>query len=487
MPRLKDRLYEGIDVYTTIDPRLQDLAQTTVTKQIDSLQAQHVTDGALVSLDLRPGHYGWIRAMVGSAHYGGKAGQINMAVRPRQPGSSMKPFNYIYAFTHGNVSPGTLITDSPIILPDPDDTEHHGWYQPDNYDHQFHGTITLRQALDNSLNVPAVKLEYYISGADHVAQTAARFGMKSLYHDNPGLACSVCYAVTLGGLARGTRPLEETAAYGTFAAGGRTVPPRAIWKVVDRSQPSSDLLRVDCPRGIKPAAWVAKAPKQVVDPAHAYEMTDVLSDNNARCTPQVCEFGLISPLVLDRPSAAKTGTTNDWTDNWTVGYVPQLVTGVWTGNADRTPMVNVIGITGAAPIWHDFMEGAFKILHLPVEPFTPPPGIIRTAECAQAGSSYASVGSVDVVAGRPGIDALPLCQVPDRGSMPIPCSEYPPPLPVDFQCPYGYTTYYGPGTPAPNTVYAQGDTSTGTNTYPAPQPTSVVPTVPAATIPTQAP
>src|SRR5206468_9093440 len=135
------------------------------------------------------------------------------------------------------------------------------------------------------------------------------------------------------------------------------------------------------------ASWIKKAPKQVLDPLHASEMTDVLSDNAARCTVQVCEFGLTSPLVLSHPAAAKTGTTNDWTDNWTVGYTPQIVTGVWVGNADRSPMINVIGVTGAAPIWHSFMENAFKMLHLPVERFTAPPNVTRSTQCHSAGST----------------------------------------------------------------------------------------------------
>jgi membrane peptidoglycan carboxypeptidase len=453
MPRLRAQLYGGIDVYTTLDPRLQDYAQTTVTKQINGLRPQHVTDGALVSLDLRPKHYGWILAMVGSARYNGQAGQINMTVSPRQPGSSMKPFNYIYAFTHGNVNPATQVVDSPIILPDPNNTQNHGWYEPQNYDHQFHGVVTLRQALANSLNVPAVKVEYYVTGAAHVAQTAHDFGMSSIYKDNPGISCAVCYSVTLGGLARGTRLLEETAAYGAFGSGGWTVPPEAIWKVVKRSTGQVLFCSADCPRGVKPASWLVQQRKHVVDAAHAYEMTDVLSDNGARCTVQVCEFGLNSALLLSRPAAAKTGTTNNWTDNWTVGYVPQIVTGVWAGNADRSPMQNVIGVTGAAPIWHDFMENAFKVLRLPVQQFTKPPNVVVSGLCSVPGSTIPSSNLEDLVVGGATTTQYPMCRVPEKGTMPIPCSKYPAnPLPVGFQCPSGYfyTTVPGQyGTPVP--------------------------------------
>jgi membrane peptidoglycan carboxypeptidase len=423
MPALRDRLYSGVDVYTTLDPRLQDLAQQLVTKQIDSLVAQHVTDGALVSLDLRHPYYGWIRAMVGSAHSTGNASQVNMALRPRQPGSSMKPFNYIWAFTTHGVGPSTLVTDSPIVLPDPGNPLDGGWYAPIDYDHTFHGTVTVRQALANSLNVPAVKTEYFVTGIANVARTDYRFGMRSLYKDNPGLTCDVCYAVTLGGMPRGTRPLEETAAYGVFATGGRRVPPVAIWKVVQRSTGKVIYCSENCARGVRPDPALSKQQERVLDAAPAYEMTNILSDDSARCTPQVCEFGLGSALKLDRPAAAKTGTTNDWTDNWTVGYTPQIITGVWVGNADRTAMVNVNGITGAAPIWHDFMESAFGILRLPVLKFVQPPGVISTNRCQIAGSSATGSGASDIYVRLRGIPALPMCAIPGTGYTAPVCAQ----------------------------------------------------------------
>lgn len=466
-PQLRSQLYKGIDVYTTLNPQLQNMAQQTVRQSIDGLRPEHVTNGALVSLDLRPGRYGWIDAMVGSAHYADKTGQINMATTPRQPGSSMKPFNYIWAFTNGHVSPATTVVDAPIRLPDPNDPEDGGWYQPDNYDRKYHGTVTLRQALDNSLNVPAVKVEYYVTTPRHVAQTAYTFGMKSLYRDNPHLDCSVCYAVTLGGLTRGTRLLEETAAYGVFATSGVTVPPVAIWQIVKRNTGKVLFCSSSCPRGVKPSPLLAPAAKRVLDRAHAYEMTDVLSDNSSRCTIQVCEFGLNSPLLLSRPAAAKTGTTNSFTDNWTVGYTPQIVTGAWAGNADRTPMQDVTGIMGAAPIWHAYMENAFKMLRLPVENFVQPPNVVESNQCSIPGSSARSYGATDIQVLPESV--LPLCYLPDRGAnpytcsgstysygygyaTPIPCTAYNPQQP--YSQPYGQTyqqpyTYQAPVNPAP--------------------------------------
>lgn len=512
MPRLRGQLYHGIDVYTTLDPRLQDLAQSTVTNQINSLAPQHVTDGALVSLDLRAPHYGWILAMVGSANYHSTTGQINMAVTPRQPGSSMKPFNYIWAFKHG-VGPGTVVQDEPVELPDPNDTLNHGWYVPVDYDHQWHGTVTVRQALANSLNVPAVKVEYYVTGSNNVAATAARYGMDSLYRDNPGLACSVCYSVTLGGLARGTRLLEETSAYGVFATGGETVPPIAIWKIVKRGTGKVLFCSSDCPARSKPPTWITRQRKRVLDPAHAYEMTNVLSDNNARCTVQVCEFGLVSPLLLSHPAAAKTGTTNSFTDNWTEGYTPQIVTGVWAGNADRSPMVNVIGVTGAAPIWHDYMEGAFKILNLPPVPFIPPPNVFHTPQCTPASvtvtPSTPSTGYLypptatptpiptpafpGTIPGAVGFgsndlwirgDPYPLCNLAERGFLPISCAQYPQPVPAGWECPGGYTQAYPPTSGYPgSTSYYPGPGSSVNPSFATPVPNPAYPTPVTTAIP----
>jgi membrane peptidoglycan carboxypeptidase len=192
--------------------------------------------------------------------------------------------------------------------------------------------------------------------------------------------------------------------------------------------------------------------------------------------------------VLSRPAAAKTGTTNDWTDNWTVGYTPQLVTGVWTGNADRSPMINVIGITGAAPIWHDFMEGAFKIMNVPVEPFVAPPNVITTNQCREPGSNAVSGGTTDLAVPTSGSPLgallpqdLPLCSLPDRGYMPIPCSQYPnEPNTFSPICAYpGAMLPFGAQSPL-----APGSTETGPNTYTY-GPTPVVPYNPAIQPPGQ--
>jgi membrane peptidoglycan carboxypeptidase len=405
IPQLRGKIYSGLDVQTTLDPRLQDAAQATVTGQINQLGAYNVTDGALVSMDLRPRCYGCIRAMVGSADYNNVAisGQINMANRPRQPGSSFKPFNYIYGFQNG-LAPGTTVLDGPIAIPDVGNPADGGLYTPIDYDHTWHGVVTLRVALDNSLNVPAVRVEQFnastvtagVHGAvgSSVGDEAVKMGIKSLYSDNP----SCCgWALTLGGLAHGVRLVEETSAYGTFASGGRTVPPIAIEKVWDRT---THKLLYD-------AARDGPKPDRVMNPAYAYLMNNVLSDNASRCTPAVCEFGLDSPLNLGRTAAAKTGTTESFTDNWTVGYTPDIVTGVWVGNANSNPMVGTTGITGAAPIWHDYMLRAFQILNLPPKEFVEPPGVVSGSTCSQH-TAYTTFSSTvyDLSAG-----VIPYCSV----------------------------------------------------------------------------
>ncbi|HEX6508089.1 MAG TPA: transglycosylase domain-containing protein [Chloroflexota bacterium] len=409
IPQLKGKIYTGLDVYTTLNPVLQRQAQNVVTNQVSQLGGYHVTDGALVSIDLRKSCYGCILAMVGSADYKNVAisGQINMATSPRQPGSSFKPFNYIYAFQHG-LSPATSVLDAPIAIPDTGNAADGGWYEPKDYDLLWHGSVTIRTALQNSLNIPAVKVEQYDSSVggsvrDTVGQQAVNMGIKSLFSDNPH-CCG--WATTLGGMERGVRLVEETSAYGTFGTLGKTVPPISIRKVYDRT--TGKLLydaATDGPKGT-----------QAVPPPYAYVMNNVLSDNQSRCTPAVCEFGLDSSLNLGRPVAAKTGTTTSFTDNWTVGYTPDIVTGVWVGNADNSPMVNSTGITGAAPIWHDYMLQAFQTLNLPPKVFPQPSGVDAGTTCRLPGAyaAYSSMG-YDIFAG-----IVPYCSVGSSYSSTLP-------------------------------------------------------------------
>jgi 1A family penicillin-binding protein len=357
--------HSGFTIYTTLDPALQDYAQQVVASQIAKLTANNATDGALVAI--RPST-GEILAMVGSTDYYNTAisGQINMAVsETRQPGSSIKPVNYVAAFEKG-WTPATLIWDVPSEFPpsgDPNDPRPP--YIPVNYDGKFHGPVTVRTALANSLNIPAVKtLQFVGVYGDHgFIAMANRMGITSLNRSDYGLS------LTLGG--GDVSVLEMTGMYSVFANGGVRIPPVSILKIVDH------LGNVVYQYNTPPQG------EQIVSPQHAYLITSILSDNQARAM----EFGTNSVLNLPFPAAAKTGTSNDFRDNWTLGYTPDLVTGVWVGNADYTPMVNTTGLTGAAPIWSQFMQYAVPyVTNGHPSPFVRPPGIVEETICALSGT-----------------------------------------------------------------------------------------------------
>jgi 1A family penicillin-binding protein len=353
----------GFTVYTTLDPTLQDLAQQTVTQQVDKLSDQHVTDGALVAMNPKTGE---ILAMVGSADFNNEAisGQVNMAVSPRQPGSSIKPLTYLAAFEKG-WTPATLIWDVPSEFPpsgDPSDTRPP--YKPANYDGRFHGPVTVRTALANSYNMPAVKTLQFIGiyNDGGLISMAKRLGITTLTRDDYGLS------LTLGG--GDVSLLEFTGAYAAFANGGMRMPPYAISRILDYN-------------GNVVYEYQPPAPEQVMHPEHAYLITSILSDNEAR-TPA---FGADSVINMPFPAAVKTGTTNDFRDNWTMGYTPDLAVGVWVGNADYTPMVHSTGITGAAPIWAQFMQSAVQqVTGGKPSSFTRPAGIIDRVICEVSGT-----------------------------------------------------------------------------------------------------
>ena len=360
----------GFIVYTTLDPTLQDEAQRLVTDQVALLADKNAHNGALVTI--RPST-GEILAMVGSPDFNNEAisGQINMADSPtRQPGSSIKPVNYVAAFEKG-WTPATLIWDVPSEFPpsgDPNDTREP--YRPVNYDGNFHGPVTVRTALANSLNVPAVKTLDFVKvyddpstpQRDGMIAMAERLGITTFTRPDYGLA------LTLGG--GDVSLLELTSAYSVFANGGRRMPPVAILRIVDF-------------QGTVIYEYQPPQPEQVIRAEYAFLISSILSDNEARAMM----FGRNSLLNLPFQVAAKTGTTNDFRDNWTLGYTPDLVTGVWVGNADYTPMVNTTGLTGAAPIWSAFMQYAVPIVSggAPTS-FSVPPGIMERQICSLSGA-----------------------------------------------------------------------------------------------------
>ena len=353
----------GLVVVTTLDLDWQKHAEAAVERQLSALAqspdglGHNVHNAALVALDPANGD---LRALVGSPDYfdAASAGAINMALAPRQPGSALKPLIYAAAFDPaaptGGWTPATLLWDVRTAFQTHDGKA----YLPENYDRREHGPVLARQALASSLNIPAVLALEHV-GLDAFSNLAARLGISNL-----GDPREVDLSLALGGGA--VRLLDLTAAYGAFAAGGLWTPPRLI-------------LEVRTPQG----AVLYRAPEpqrqRVLDQRVAWLVTDILSDNDARRLG----FGANSLLRLDRPAAVKTGTTSNFHDNWTVGYTPDLVVGVWSGNTDYSPMRDVNGLTGAAPIWHQFLRTV--LAGQPPAAFPRPAGLVEVEICALSG------------------------------------------------------------------------------------------------------
>ena len=345
----------GLTITTTLDADLQEAAQGILRRQIAQLdsphdggQSHHVRSGAVVVLDPNDGA---ILAMVGSPDFANRtaAGQVNAALALRQPGSAIKPLTYAAALERG-WTPATMISDVPSSFP----TREGRPYTPENYDATYHGPLSMREALATSSNVAAVRTLNAV-GIPALLEMAARLGVASLGQD------SARYGLSLGLGSGELRPLELTAAYAAFANGGNRVTPYAILSISSGQTPAH------------------AAPESAISPQVAYLISDVLSDRYARMRA----FGADSPLDIGRPAAAKTGTTTDWRDNWTVGYTPDRAVGVWVGNADGQPMQDVSGISGAGPIWHAVMLAAHR--GLPARDFPRPTGIVEQSICADSG------------------------------------------------------------------------------------------------------
>lgn len=353
----------GLVVTTTLDLALNDAAHDIVRAHLRRLANpadqpglnHNANNAALIALDPRTGE---ILAMVGSPNYFDAriSGAVNAAIALRQPGSAIKPITYATAFAKGELTAATPIYDVRTAFP----TREGLPYVPVNYDRQHHGPISARQALATSNNTAAVSVLQRIGIAAMLDQANA-MGIRSFKDPNDyGLA------LTLGG--GEVRLLELAAAYGTFANQGQRVDPYPVLEVTTVS--GTRLYR-------RPTHYAMRS--MVLDPRVAWLISDILADNAARAPA----FGEASVLRLSRPAAVKTGTTTDFRDNWTVGYTPQIVAGVWVGNADGQPMQRISGVTGAGPIWHDFMEIAHRAL--PVRWFERPPGLVRVEVCALSG------------------------------------------------------------------------------------------------------
>jgi membrane peptidoglycan carboxypeptidase len=341
----------GLRVTTTLDLDLQNNAYTNAQQQIAKVKnTKNINDCAIVVLDY---HYGSIRALIGSLNARQNTGYNAATQNVRQLGSIYKPFVYATAFDQG-ISPGDVVNDVKTTFPTPQ-----GDYTPINYDGQFHGLMSYRTALQNEYNIPAIKLLTQTKIAPTIAKVAA-LGLPS------PPASQFFYPLALG--VTEATVLNATVAYGTMANQGVHVVPNAIENVTDTNGHVLYHAKIQGMRALSPAA--------------AFMITDVLSDDAARAT----SVGICSPMVLYttsqaqcqtgnpgtvRPAAAMLGTTDSFRDNWTLGYTSDYAVGVWSGNDDFAPMVNTLGVDGAAPIWHDTMllaEG-----NAPIQQFPGPP------------------------------------------------------------------------------------------------------------------
>jgi membrane peptidoglycan carboxypeptidase len=355
----------GFNVYTTIDLDLEKKVEQIVYNHLYQQQNdnyvgfygilsrdKNVNNGAVVVMNP---YNGEILAMDGSANYNANNptinGQVNATVTARQPGSSMKPIIYATAFDMG-WSPGMIVPDHKTIYPYPDPAPPQ-YYTPQNYDQTFHTSfpMTIRTAVSNSYNIPALDTLMY-AGIPNVLNMAGRLGLPEIASVRPS---QVGVSLALG--AKEVSLLHMTNAYGTFANQGVRVPPVSILEITDNQ--GHPLYKYDAahPQGIR-----------AVGAGVAFMINSMLSDKQARYH----EFSPGNPLELDRPAAAKTGTTDSFKDNWTMGYTPHLAVGVWVGNSNNVEMNNIIGITGAGPIWHDVMEYASQRYNLPPDDFIKP-------------------------------------------------------------------------------------------------------------------
>ena len=377
----------GLRVTTTLDLDFQRLAEQLARQHIAAIAPEHnLNNAALVAL--KPGS-GEILAMLGSVDYHDESndGHVNVTLSAQQPGSAIKPLTYAAALSpdeegQTNWTAADILWDVAAKYPQANGEV----YEPVNYDGRFHGPVRLRPALANSYNIPAILLLQDI-GIPRFLEFARELGITTWQDDSSQYGLSL----TLGGAE--VTPLDLTAAYAAFANGGSRAVPVSILRVEKRN---GELLY----------AHSFDPQEQVLDPRVAYLISDILDDDIAR----VPAMGSDNPLALPFPAAAKTGTTNDFRDNWTVGYTPGLAVGVWTGNTDNSEMIDISGLSGAAPLWSDYMQAVYADPALqealqvnglpPLSEFVRPAGlteealcaissvVIGAAECSQSGSEW---------------------------------------------------------------------------------------------------
>jgi len=337
----------GLRVYTTLEPRMQNIATRIVDKFYKEEGATYnFSQASLVSIDPRTGY---IKAMVGGISF--EASEFNRVWQSkRQPGSSFKPFNYTAAMELG-ISPGFILDDSPVSYEVPaTEWNPEGKWEPMNFDEKFRGKVTLRMALEQSLNIPSVKLLEKV-GVANALNVAKRMGIKSELQRSLGLTLGIS-EVTL---------LEMTSAYGVFANGGLRVEPTAITRIEGR--------------GGQLIYKHVISEKRVLDKNIAAVMVDIMQGVLLRGT------GVRGKI--DRPAGAKTGTTEEFKDAWFIGYVPQLVTGVWVGNDNNEPMEGVTEVAVCPRMWKSFMD--VVLMDEPIVDFPKPEGLVEETICLESG------------------------------------------------------------------------------------------------------
>jgi len=330
----------GYRVYTTVDLELQRMVESAAQGQIATLVGNNASNAAVLVLKPLTGE---VLAMMGSVDYRNDAidGRVNVALSPRQPGSTMKALTYAAALEQG-LTPGDIIWDTPTNI---------AGYEPLNYDRAFHGPVRMRTALANSYNIPAVQTLRQI-GVPSLLEFAQRFGVNSLGDD----ASNYGLSLTLGG--GEITLLELTRAYSVFANGGSLVPTTAVLCVLDNQNHIIFQYENSCPRGDTVNQTVNRGGfgQQVLDPRIAFIISDILGDNAARSSAMGSNSPLNTGGLL---SSVKTGTTDNFKDNWTVGYTRNVAVGVWVGNSDGEAMSNVSGLTGAAPLWNAVITNVY--------------------------------------------------------------------------------------------------------------------------------
>jgi penicillin-binding protein 1B len=346
-----DSAQTGLRLFTTLDLEMQRMAEEAISAGLSRLEAKHRflkktadhLQGALVAIDPKSGA---ILAMVGGRDY--RTSQFNHAVQAkRQAGSLFKPFVYLTALEQslpakeGSITPASLVDDSPINFPDGASS-----WAPQNYDRQFHGPVSVRTALEQSLNVPAVRIAQLI-GIPAIIRTLRAVGIQGPLDEHLSLALGSS-EVSL---------LEMTGAFGALAQAGRYIPPSGIASLVEQINEQAG----------RPIRQQSTETTQVFSPQSAYLLTSILQGVVQRGTAAIAQrMGLTTHI------AGKTGTTDDHRDAWFIGYTPDLVVGVWVG-FDGGATLKLTGAQVALPIWVDFFRKAVPALSID---FPVPPGIV---------------------------------------------------------------------------------------------------------------